>query len=91
MPPAGVRRNCFAGLPVRHEPTALFRMPRIAVGTTVEKALVFCGVTKERVQSLLRIEDCGCALRRNWLDQWGFRQQDRIERAIRSVISLYLW
>jgi hypothetical protein len=55
-------------------------LPRIAVGDLVERMLSGLGISKERVQQWLRVKDCGCAKRQKWLNQWGYKQQDRIER-----------
>jgi hypothetical protein len=55
----------------------------------VEKMLVRVGITKEQVQAWTRVKDCGCAKRQQWLNQWGYRQQDRIERILNAAARWY--
>jgi hypothetical protein len=65
------------------------RLPRVAVGDLVERMLTGVGISKERVQQWLRVKDCGCAKRQRWLNQWGYRQQDRIERLLNKAARWY--
>jgi len=65
------------------------RLPRVAVGDLVERMLTGIGITKERVQAWTRVKDCGCAKRQRWLNQWGFKQQDRIERVLNRAARWY--
>ena len=65
------------------------RLPRIAVGDLVERMLTGIGVSKDRVRQWLRVKDCGCAKRQRWLNQWGFKQQDRIERVLNRAARWY--
>jgi hypothetical protein len=64
-------------------------LPRIAVGDLVERMLSGLGISKERVQQWLRVKDCGCAKRQKWLNQWGYKQQDRIERLLNKAARWY--
>jgi hypothetical protein len=57
-------------------------LPRLAVGDFVERLLAGIGITKERVQYFTRADGCGCGERQRWLNQWGYRQQDRLERLL---------
>jgi hypothetical protein len=65
------------------------RLPRVAVGDLVERMLTSVGISKTRVQQWLRVEDCGCAKRQKWLNQWGYKQQDRIERLLNRAARWY--
>jgi hypothetical protein len=65
------------------------RLPRVAVGDTVERMLTSVGITKERVQAWTRTQDCGCKARQRWLNQWGYRQQDRMERLLNKAARWY--
>jgi hypothetical protein len=65
------------------------RLPRVAVGDTVERMLTSVGITKALVQRLTRTKDCGCKARQRWLNQWGFRQQDRMERLLNKAARWY--
>jgi hypothetical protein len=65
------------------------RLPRVAVGDLVERMLTGVGISKERVQQWLRVKDCGCAKRQKWLNQWGYKQQDRIERLLNKAARWY--
>jgi hypothetical protein len=65
------------------------RMSRVAVGDLVERMLTGIGITKERVQAWTRVKDCGCAKRQQWLNQWGYKQQDRIERVLNKAARWY--
>jgi hypothetical protein len=62
---------------------------RVAVGDLVERMLTGVGISKERVQQWLRVKDCGCAKRQRWLNQWGYTQQDRIERLLNRAARWY--
>jgi hypothetical protein len=65
------------------------RLPRVAVGDLVERMLTGIGISKERVQQWLRVKDCGCAKRQKWLNQWGYKQQDKIERVLNRAARWY--
>jgi hypothetical protein len=65
------------------------RLPRVAVGDLVERMLTGIGISKARVQQWLRVKDCGCAKRQKWLNQWGYKQQDRIERLLNRAARWY--
>jgi hypothetical protein len=65
------------------------RLPRVAVGDLVERMLTGVGISKTRVQQWLRVKDCGCAKRQRWLNQWGYKQQDRIERLLNRAARWY--
>jgi hypothetical protein len=65
------------------------RLPRVAVGDLVERMLTGIGISKARVQQWLRVKDCGCAKRQKWLNQWGYKQQDRIERVLDRAARWY--
>jgi hypothetical protein len=71
-----------------HSP-ARARLPRVAVGDLVERMLTGLGISKARVQQWLRVKDCGCAKRQKWLNQWGYAQQDRIERLLNRAARWY--
>jgi hypothetical protein len=75
-------------LPVRAA-CGLIRLPRVAVGDLVERMLTGIGISKARVQQWLRVKDCGCAKRQRWLNQWGYKQQDRIERLLNRAARWY--
>jgi hypothetical protein len=65
------------------------RLPRVAVGDLVETMLTSVGITKERVQAWTRTQDCGCKARQQWLNRWGYQQQDRIERLLNKAARWY--
>lgn len=65
------------------------RLPRVAVGDLVETMLTSVGITKERVQEWTRTKDCGCEQRQQWLNRWGYKQQDRIERLLNKAARWY--
>jgi hypothetical protein len=65
------------------------RRSRIAVGDTVERMLTSLGITKALVQRLTRTTDCGCKARQRWLNQWGYRQQERMERLLNKAARWY--
>lgn len=65
------------------------RLPRIAVGDLVERMLTGIGITKERVQAWTRVEDCDCARRQRWLNEWGYRQQQKVERLLNKTARWY--
>jgi hypothetical protein len=83
-----VRRNCAAGSTARYLHKRL-RLPRVAVGDAVEKMLSAVGVTKERAQEWTRTKDCGCKQRQQWLNQWGYKQQDKLERVLNKAARWY--
>ncbi len=64
-------------------------LPRVAVGDLVERMLTSLGITKGRVQAWTRVKDCGCVQRQRWLNQWGYQQQDRIERLLNKAAKWY--
>jgi hypothetical protein len=91
--PATLRcRNCghvALRLPTHRACTSRRRLPRVAVGDLVERMLTGIGISKARVQQWLRVKDCGCAKRQKWLNQWGYKQQDKIERVLNKAARWY--
>ena len=61
---------------------------RFALGDAVETVLSSVGITKELVQKITR-KPCGCPARQRWLNQWGYRQQDRLERVVKKAAKWY--
>jgi hypothetical protein len=76
-------------LPVHANCQPSIQVPRVAVGGLVETALSRLGITKQRVQEWTRLKDCGCERRARWLDRWGFRQQQKIERLLNRAARWY--
>jgi len=76
-------------LPTHRKCTRAFHFRKVAAGDTVERMLTSIGITKELVQRLTRTKDCGCKARQRWLNQWGFRQQDRMERLLNKAARWY--
>lgn len=70
-------------------PPATPRRQRFALGDAVERVLTAVGVTKELVQKITRTQDCGCKARQKWLNQWGYRQQERLEKAVTTAAKWY--
>jgi hypothetical protein len=70
-------------------PPAIISVPRIAVGDLVEKTLTSVGITKELVTKITRTKDCGCAKRQQWLNNWGYQQQERLEVALNKAARWY--
>jgi hypothetical protein len=64
------------------------RLKRFALGDAVERTLSAVGITKELVQKITR-KPCGCPARQRWLNQWGYRQQERIEKAVNKAAKWY--
>lgn len=64
-------------------------LPRVALGGAVERMLTAIGITKERVQEWTRTKDCGCEARQRWLDQWGYAQQEKLERLLNRAAKFY--
>lgn len=77
-----VKQHSAGVVPVR-------RLRRVDVGGLVERMLTSVGITKERVQAWTRLKDCGCKARQRWLTQWGYRQQDKIERLLNKAARWY--
>lgn len=67
---------------------AAARRKRFALGDAVERTLSAVGITKDLVQRITR-KPCGCPARQRWLNQWGYRQQERIERAVNKAARWY--
>lgn len=65
------------------------KLPRVAVGDLVETMLTSVGITKELVQQWTRKKDCGCKKRQAWLNQWGYKQQEQIERLLNKAARWY--
>jgi hypothetical protein len=86
-----VPRDAYADIVMRYSTSvaAVRRLPRIAVGDLVETMLTRIGISKDRVTQWLRVQDCGCAKRQKLLNQWGYRQQDRIERLLNKAARWY--
>lgn len=64
------------------------RRKRFALGDAVERTLSAVGITKELVQKITR-KPCGCPARQKWLNQWGYKQQERIEQAVNKAAKWY--
>lgn len=64
------------------------RHKRFALGDAVERVLTTVGITKELVQKITR-KPCKCPARQQWLNQWGYRQQERIEKAVTTAAKWY--
>jgi hypothetical protein len=43
------------------------------------------GITPETVSQWFSVEDCGCDRRRELLDRWGVKQQERIARLMEKA------
>ena len=86
-----VPRDAYADIVMRYSTSvaAVRRLPRVAVGDLVETMLTRIGISKDRVKQWLRVQDCGCAKRQKWLNQWGYQQQDRIERLLNKAARWY--
>jgi dolichyl-phosphate-mannose--protein O-mannosyl transferase len=54
----------------------------LALGDIAESVLRRAGITKDRVQSLVGKKDCGCNKRQAALNEWGYRWQRAILRAV---------
>ncbi len=65
------------------------RRKMFALGDAVETVLTSVGITKELVQRVTRTKDCGCKARQKWLNQWGYKQQERIEKAVNTAAKWY--
>jgi hypothetical protein len=76
-------------LPTYRKCTRGIHFRKVAVGDLVERMLTGVGISKTRVQQWLRVKDCGCAKRQRWLNQWGYKQQDRIERLLNKAARWY--
>lgn len=73
----------------RPSPPSVRRRKRLALGDAVESMLTRLGITKERVQAWTRTKDCGCAARQKWLNQWGFKKQEQLERLLQKAARWY--
>ena len=62
---------------------------RFALGDAVERTLSAVGITPTLVQKITRTKDCGCKARQKWLNQWGYKQQQRIEQAVNKAAKWY--
>ncbi len=64
------------------------------VGDAVERVLVACGITKDRVERWTRTAGkpggCGCDGRRRWLNEWGGRVQWEVRRRLLAARRFYL-
>jgi len=67
----------------------VMRTPAIRLGDAVESVLSFVGITKERVAMLSKSGTCECDERQEALNQWGYRQQERIEAAAETLSEFY--
>lgn len=72
--------------PTMHD---VMRTPAIRLGDAVESVLSFVGITKERVAMLSQSGTCKCDERQEALNQWGYRQQERIEAAAEKLSEFY--
>lgn len=77
------KRRCEAG------DGAVISLPKVAVGSAIESMLIKIGITKERVAAWLRVKDCGCEHRKNWLDNWGHEKRQQIERLLARAAKWY--
>lgn len=77
----GMCRACLR----RGDKPASITLPRVALGDLVERMLTAVGITQERVQAWTRTKDCGCKARQRWLNQWGYRKQEHLERVLRKA------
>jgi len=67
----------------------VMRTPAIRLGDAVEGVLTFVGITKERVAMLSKSGTCKCNERQEAWNQWGYRQQERIEAAAKTLSDFY--
>jgi hypothetical protein len=67
----------------------VIRTPAVRLGDAVESVLSFVGITKERVAMFSQSGTCKCNERQEALNQWGYRQQERIEAAAEMLSELY--
>jgi hypothetical protein len=65
------------------------RTPAVRLGDALESVLRSLGVTKERVMALSFGRPCNCDQRRESLNQWGYRQQERAEAAAKALSAFY--
>lgn len=86
-----VPREAYAEIVRQHAVGVAYsrRLPRIDLGRLVERMLTSLGVTEDRIKALTRVSDCGCKARARWLTQWGYRQQDKIERILNAIARWY--
>jgi len=61
----------------------------VRLGDAVELVLKSLGITKERVAALAFGNSCNCDKRREALNQWGYRQQERVEKAAMAISAFY--
>lgn len=81
-----VPQAAYLELVRQHRPVVVVqRRKRFALGNAVERMLTAVGITQERVQAWTRTKDCGCKARARWLNQWGYRQQEQLERVLRKA------
>lgn len=83
-----IPRDAYREIVQRFGRPAVPRRRRFALGDAVERTLSAVGITKELVQKITR-KPCGCPARQRWLNEWGFRQQARIERAVNKAAKWY--
>jgi len=67
----------------------IIRTPAVRLGDAVESVLSFVGITKERVAALSKSGTCQCKERQEALNQWGYRQQEKIEAAAKTLSEFY--
>lgn len=67
-------------------PRAMFR--RVAIGDVIGNLLSKAGITKKRVSHWLGGKQCRCEIRQRQANEWGYKQQDKIERMSRRLIHL---
>lgn len=78
-----IAKDC--GLPVNRT----IELPKVRLGTAAERLLSGVGITKERVAEWLGMKDCGCEARKKWLDQWGHKQREKLERVLNKAARFY--
>jgi hypothetical protein len=64
-------------------------LPKVRLGDSVGAMLAAVGITKERVAAASGAKDCGCAARQSQLNEWGFKQQHRVEGLLNAVADFY--
>lgn len=83
-----VPQAAYLELVRQHRPVVVNRRRRVALGDAVERMLTRLGITKERVQAWTR-RPCSCPARQRWLNQWGYRKQEQLERVLRKAARWY--
>lgn len=90
MPGQAVHRNCPTFAVVRVSGHQI-KFPRLAVGDVVERLLLSVGISKELVARVTQNPDCGCELRKQWLNNAGYRAQANLENLLNAVVDFLFW